>query len=107
MFLLLERLNLRWVILIIDSSFAAIAVDVVELVDENGMLFVQRCMIESFDGSDGLLWGSELDEGKSMGQLASANIISRDCLPFGNPVLAHRHEYAFFLCFSDGIQLAQ
>jgi len=66
MLLLLEWFNMWRLIFFIYPSFATITINIVELVDENGMLFVQSCMVERFDSSNSLFRGSELDKGEAM-----------------------------------------
>lgn len=66
MLLLLERFDMRWFVLFIDTSLTAIAIDIHQFVNGKGVLLIQRNIVEVFDGGDGLLGGLVLDESKTV-----------------------------------------
>lgn len=64
-FLLLEGLD-RWsLVLFIDTSLTAIAVDIHQFVHGQGVLLIQGGTVQVLDCGDGLFGGLILDEGKS------------------------------------------
>lgn len=72
MFLLFERLDLGLSVLLVDSSFASISVDVCEFVDGDGMFLVEGGAVEGFDNSGSFFGRGELQKGKSMFLLVAA-----------------------------------
>ena len=52
-----EWLNLRSVVGFIDAAFPPKTLNICELVDVDGVAFVQGKAVEFFAGSQGLLWG--------------------------------------------------
>jgi hypothetical protein len=63
--LLLERLNGRRLVLLIDTTFPTIAFDIHQLVHGESVLLVEGDTVQLLDGSDGLFGGFILDEGES------------------------------------------
>ena len=63
MLLLLEIGDIGWLVLIVDTSFSTIPVDVCELVDGECVLLVDSHAVELLGCCDSLLWRVILDEG--------------------------------------------
>jgi hypothetical protein len=110
MLLFLEGLDCGGLVLLADLALTAIAVDVGELVDGNGVLLVERRSMQGLDGGYGFGGGAELDKGVSGRRIskqpwciASAKV----GLPFCDAVVVQRHEYAIFLHLAHIIQFSQ
>ena len=90
--LLLERCDLRLLVVLIDATLPAVALDVGKLVDGDGVLLVQRGAVQGLDGGDGLRGGLVFDESVSSSLLGG---------------VVHGHEDVLLLGLAGGGELAQ
>lgn len=105
MFLLFKRLDLRLHVLFVDSSLASISVDVCELVDGDGVLFIQGGAVEGFYDGGGFFCGVEFEKREPINlsvEAAGSEVGLRLLLPFTLSFFSHGHVYAL-LCLCHAV----
>lgn len=114
--LLLERLDGWRLVLLFDTSFTAIAIDIHQLVHGKGVLLVQGDTVELLNGGDGLFGRLVLDEGKTIQPRInfsfslpkqSSKYPFAHYVPFGHVLVVDGHKNGIFGGVADRAKFPQ